>query len=185
MIDEDKFLDDLAYIDPNNNSEIRKLEEKYSPCEIYVDIEKHHQLQYTYYYDIDFYQEEHFFVVIENGINNGTELISAKWGFDSTPNSRTIEVLDDIIFDEEGFELWFSGAEDKKEFVKTKAKFIFESNKKELLKLHKEQSYDNYVTGGGTNKTDNYYSSKHKELKEKGVFYKHIYKEIEVDVNFI
>lgn len=59
---------------------------------------------------------------------------------------------------------------------------LFEKFKPEILKNLKEQNYDNYVTGGGTIKTDNYYNKKKNDLESKGVFWVVKYKEIETNV---
>jgi hypothetical protein len=46
------------------------------------------------------------------------------------------------------------------------------NNRDSILKLIKNQNYDNYVTGGGTTKTDRYYDQKKSELNERGLFWK-------------
>ncbi len=57
--------------------------------------------------------------------------------------------------------------------------------KPKLFELHRKQNYDNYVTGGGTNKTDKYYKDERIKLSDMGVFWEYIYEEKEVDCNFI
>lgn len=185
-IDIEDFLDKICMIDPSYKKEIQTLEKEFN-CEICPYIEKIHALQYTIYYDIDFgpEYEETFNVEISSGIDNGTELINAEWGYDTKTSTKIQTVLEDVVFDESKFNSWYTGKEENKNFVKTKANFIFNNNKQALLKLHKEQSYDNYVTGGGTNKTDTYYKNRHLELESKGVFWEFVYSDIEVDRNFI
>ena len=46
-----------------------------------IDVEKIHELQETLYYDIEFKGiEEHLYLEVENGINNGTCLRDSSWG---------------------------------------------------------------------------------------------------------
>ncbi len=62
---------------------------------------------------------------------------------------------------------------------------LLDNHKSEIMKIIKEQNYDNYVTGGGTNKTDSYYKNKKNELQIRGVFWKVITKTEETTANFI
>ena len=80
-INTNDFVDELCGIDPNCKIEIKTLEEKYK-CEISCCIEKHNVLQYTYFYEVDFGREENFFIEIESGINNGTQLNHEEWGIE-------------------------------------------------------------------------------------------------------
>lgn len=184
MIDTDNFLDKLSNVDPKYKTEIGALEKEFN-CKITCDIEKHNALQFTYYFDVDFGKKENFYAEIESGISNGTRINSADWGINTKPTSKTVEVMKDVVFNEEAFNAWYSGKEENRGFTKVKALIFFERYKPELLTLHKNQNYDNYVTGGGTNKTDDYYKSRKNELSELGVFWEYIYEDKEVDCNFI
>lgn len=160
----DDLVENLCHVDIKGTENFSELNKEYN-CTIRVSIEKHNVLQYTYYYEIDFGLEENYFIEIESGISNGTKINSQEWGVSTKPKSKEIEVLKDVIFNEEKFLIWFNSkyrTTDNLDFVKRKAIAIFENNKSELLKLHREQSYDDYVTGGGTNKTDSYYKNKKK-----------------------
>lgn len=183
-INVEKLIEDICLVDPKYKSDIEKLEKEYV-CEISCSIEKHHTLQHTYFYEIDFGKEENFYIEIESGINNGTQLNSAEWGTNTLSKTKTVEVLKDIIFNEEAFDWWYNGKEENKSFTKQKAKIIFEREKNKLFELHRKQSYDNYVTGGGTNKTDKYYKDERTKLSDMGVFWEYVYEEKEVDCNFI
>lgn len=189
MVNTDLFLEKLCGIDVACKVEISELETEFS-CRISIDTEKHNQLQYTHYYEVDFNKEECFFVEIENGINNGTVLISAEWGISTKKSTKIVEVLKDVVFDEEAFGKWYEKMyqghqKENKEFSIRKGKAILNSYKSELLDLHRKQNYDNYVTGGGTNKTDKHYQSKFDKISDLGVFWKYIYEEREVDCNFL
>lgn len=180
----EKLIEDICFVDPKQATEIEKLEKDYE-CEISCEIEKHNVLQHTYFYDIDFGKEENFYIEIESGINNGTQLNSAEWGINTLSKTKTIEVLKDVIFNDEAFDRWYMGKDENKSFTKQKAELIFEREKHKLIELHRKQSYDNYVTGGGTNKTDMYYKDERSKLSELGVFWEYIYEDKEVDCNFV
>lgn len=102
-IEVNNFVDELCEIDPNYESEVKAIEEKYK-CSISCDIEKHNSLQYTYFYEVDFGLEDNFFVEIESGINNGTQLNHEEWGIDSKETTKTVEVLKDIVLDMDYYE---------------------------------------------------------------------------------
>lgn len=181
----EKLIEDLCFVNPKyDKSDIERIEKEFN-CEISCSTEKHNELQYTYFYDIDFGKEENFYIEIESGINNGTRVNSAEWGTNTLSNTKTIEVLKDVIFNEEKFDDWYSGKEESRAFVKLKAKAIFEREKHKLIELHRKQGYDNYVTGGGTNKTDKYYKDERSKLSEIGVFWEYVYEDKEVDCNFV
>jgi len=95
-INTNDFVEELCEIDPNYQSEINTLEKKYK-CEISCDIEKYNVLQFTYFYKVDFGCKEIFFIEIESGINNGTQLNSEEWGIDTKETTKTIEVLKDCV----------------------------------------------------------------------------------------
>lgn len=167
-IDTNNFVDELCEIDPNYESEIKALEEKYK-CEISCDIEKHNVLQYTYFYEVDFGCEENFFVEIESGINNGTQLNSEEWGIDTKETTKTIEVLKDFVLDMNFYE--------EGSFLAKKAQAVLNANKSKLFEFHRQNNYDNYVTGGHSKmKLDPLLSQLH---------LKNVYEEKEVDCNFI
>lgn len=174
--------------DDKDHKELRTIEKELDIEHISVDVEKHNELQYTYYFDIDFNIEENLFVEIENGINNGTRVNHEEWGNESKPDSRMIEVLKDVVFNEGEFEKWcrWKGvSEQRKPQLKSIAKSLFDRHKNELMKANRNQSYDNYVTGGGTLKTNKYYQDFYQSLSDKGVFWSFIYEDVEADVNFI
>jgi len=181
----EKLIEDLCCVNPKyDKADIERLEKEFN-CEISYSTEKHHELQLTYFYEIDFGKEENFYIEIEIGINNGTQVNSAEWGTNTLSKTKTIELLKDVIFNDEAFEMCYNDKEENKNFTKQKAKIIFEREKHKLIELHRKQRYDNYVTGGGTNKTDKYYKDELSKLSEMGVFWEYVYEEKEVDCNFV
>ncbi|MEG1198029.1 MAG: hypothetical protein RSD53_01450 [Algoriella sp.] len=161
----ESLLDKLVYEEPQLN-DFSELQKEFD-CEISVDIEKHNQLQYTYYYEITFNNKDTpLFVEIENGINNGTQINNVEWGISNKPNYRIVEVLKDIILDKSYYNT-------RKEINKAQA--ILDANKSKYFDYIRRNNYDNYVTGGNSNLKSN--------LPDIHVNY--IYEEKEVDVNFI
>lgn len=187
-----ELIEELTYynhFDDKNCKHQLKLENKYNLENLDVRVVKHNQLQYTYYYEIDFGEKYPILSVeIESGINNGTQINHVGWNSSTLPSSRTVEVLKDVIFSEEGFRRWCNRkdvSEERASHLRQIAISLFERNKSELMKANKNKSYDNYVTGGGTLKTNEYYRNFYNDLEEKGVFWEFIYEEKEYDVNFI
>lgn len=169
----DEFFEDLF----EDFDSFKKFEVKYH-CTVSVSKEKHNELQYTYYFDIysDLIDGE-LFLEIESGINNGTQLLDYSFGENLLPKSRTVEVLKDIVLDEEKTK--------KLGFSVLKAKAVLSRHKAEILKLIRNQSYDNYVTGGGTNKTDEYYQDKFNSFENMGLFWTEVYEDMEADINLV
>lgn len=146
--------------------------------------EKLHQLQENVcvsIYNDDFEVE----LLYENGINNGTQLndysINPTKSF--TRASREYEIVTGVELDMDQIKQW-EKATGKKCSIQ-KAQILLDRHKPEIMKLIKDQNYDNYVTGGGTNKTDSYYRKKKDELKDMGVFWKVITKTEETIADFI
>lgn len=169
-IDIDNFLDELSYTDPKYKKDIEIIEKKFN-CKISCDVEKHNSLQYTYYYEVDFGVQEYFYVEIESGINNGTRLNSAEWGLQTKPESRTINVLKDVVLDRD----WY--IQRGQALALKKAEALLSAYKHKFFEYERQNNYDNYVTGGNSKlKFDELLSQLH---------VKYIYEEKEVDVNFI
>lgn len=162
------FVEDLCSVDPIYQSDIKALEEKYN-CEISCDIEKHNALQYTYFYEVDFKCKENFFVEIESGINNGTQINSEEWGVDTKEVTKTINILKDFVLDMDFYE--------KGSFMAKKAQAVLSANKNKLFEYYRQNNYDNYVTGGHSKlKIDPLLSQLHLQ---------NVYEEKEVYCNFI
>lgn len=145
--------------------------------------EKIHQLQENVCVSIscnDFEIE----LLYENGINNGTQLIDYRINseFSFTRDKREYEVITGIELDIKSMEIWSFNS--GKKYSLEKAEILLSNHRNEILKLYKEQNYDNYVTGGGTNKTDSYYEKKISELHDSGIFWKFITRTEETVANF-
>ncbi len=151
-----------------------------------LDVEKIHQLQYTYYIalskSIADSDDEEVNVVFENGINNGTAMLEyCLEGGLGVPCFKKESILHDIEPDFEAMQK----ALKKGTVNKYHAKQYFEYHKKNILKMYKNQNYDNYVTGGGTTVLDNAYLEQKEKYHKMGLYWKLIYKDIEVDVNLV
>lgn len=163
-----EMLSEWNHSDDKDNKQIRRIEEELGIEYIDVSVEKHNQLQFTYYFDCDYGLNQNFFIEIENGINNGTQINRADWGSETKPESRTVEVLKDVILDNSEYP-------DLKE--RRKAQSLLNSNKQKFFDYHRQNNYDNYVTGGNSKLNMNNNISK--------LHVKYIYEEVEADVNFV
>lgn len=173
-IDTEVLLEKLIYWnhqDDKDNKELREMEVELNIEYISVDVEKHNELQFTYYFEVDYgtdKTDQIFFIEIENGINNGTQINHADWSSDTKPENRVVEVLKDVILDKSQYPDLIE---------RKKAQAVFNSNKQKFFDFHRQNNYDNYVTGGSSNlKMDGILSKLHVE---------YIYEEVKADVNFI
>ena len=167
---ESKYYDDLLNaIAENGDSDWSHINKKFH-CYVDESKEKHNELQYTHYFTITSeLMEGEMHIEMENGINNGTVINNISFKNNLKPTSRTVEVLKDIILDNSFYE--------KGSFLERKAQAVLNANKSKLFEFHRQNNYDNYVTGGNSKmKMDDLLSQL--ELK-------YIYEEVEVDVNFV
>ncbi len=124
-------------------------------------------------------------LMYENGINNGTQLNDyAINPNDSMTNvKREYDVIIGLELDIDAIDAWSRRTGIK--YSITKAQALLDNETPEILKLIKDQNYDNYVTGGGTNKTDNYYQNKRNGLNDRGLYWKTKTKTHSVPANFV
>ena len=61
---------------------------------------------------------------------------------------------------------------------------VLDSNKNDILDIYKKESYDNYVTGGGTGKTESFYKEKKDKYHKMGLYWECVHEDIEVDKSF-
>jgi hypothetical protein len=167
---ESKYYDDLLNAITENGGEDWSAVNKKFHCYVDESKEKHNELQYTHYFTITSeLMEGEMHIEMENGINNGTVINDISFENNFKPTSRTVEVLKDIILDGSFYE--------KGSFLEIKAQAVLNANKKKLFEFHRQNNYDNYVTGGNSKmKIDDLLSQL--ELK-------YIYEEVEADVNFV
>jgi hypothetical protein len=171
----EKFQDSKYYEDLLNeivekgDSNWDKVNKKFH-CYIDESKEKHNSLQYTHYFTVTSeLMEGEMYIVMENGINNGTVINDVSFDSSFKPTSRTVEVLKDIVLDSSYYE--------KGSFLERKAQAVLDANKSKLFDFHRQNNYDNYVTGGNSKmKMDDLLSQL--ELD-------YIYEEVEADVNFV
>lgn len=167
---ESKYYDDLLNaIAENGGGDWSHINKKFH-CYVDESKEKHNELQYTHYFTITSeLMEGEMHIEMENGINNGTVINDISFENNLKPISRTVEVLKDIILDNSFYE--------KGSFLERKAQAVLNANKNKLFEFHRQNNYDNYVTGGNSKmKMDDLLSQL--ELK-------YIYEEVEADVNFV
>jgi hypothetical protein len=170
---ESKYYEDLLNeiienAGENNNARWDKINKKFH-CYVDESKEKHNALQYTHYFTVTSeLMEGEMHIVMENGINNGTVINDVSFEGSFKPTSRTVEVLKDIILDSSFYE--------KGSFLEKKAQAVLDANKSKLFEFHRQNNYDNYVTGGNSKmKRDDLLSQLELE---------YIYEEVEVDINW-
>lgn len=167
-IDTNNFVDELCGIDPRYKNEVKAIEHQFN-CSITCDIEKHNSLQYSYFYKVDFGLGENFFVEIESGINNGTQVNAEEWGVSSKETTKIVNVLKDIVLDMDYYE--------QGSFMAKKAQAVLDANKDKIFEFDRKNNYDNYVTGGNSKlKLDPLLSQLHLQ---------YVYEEEEVYRNFL
>lgn len=167
---ESKYYDDLLNaIAENVGGDWSHINKKFH-CYVDESKEKHNELQYTHYFTITSeLMKGEMHIEMENGIKNGTVINDISFGSNFKPTSRTVEVLKDIVLD--------NGFYEKGSFLERKAQSVLDANKNKLFEFHRQNNYDNYVTGGNSKmKMDDLLSQL--ELK-------YIYEEVEADVNFV
>jgi len=171
------LVEQLVYdIIENGEDKFEWIEKKYH-CEISFSKEKHNVLQYTYYFTItSLLVDAELDLEIESGISNGTRFNGYSFSYSLLPKSKTIEVLKDVVLDESKYYVG-SG------LSLHKARAVFPRYKEQILKIIKNRSYDNYATGGGTEKTNKMYKNELDKIRDFGIFWECIYEDKEVDIN--
>lgn len=154
-----------------------------------LDVEKQHALQFYYYMALSKPtpggDDIEINVSYENGINNGTQIIDyCLEGSSLCTPTKEINVIVGITPDWKHYENQLK-ASDHPGFLKRMIKAVIECREKQILELYKNQNYDNYVTGGGSNITDKHYKSKFDELRKANIFWVLVHKVIEVDRAFV
>mgnify|MGYP003677751960 CR=1 FL=1 len=157
---------------------------EFEGLEISYSKEKINTLQYNICVDIE-HGENNIELLFEDGINNGTQLneytINPKTSF--TNDVRYYNELIGFELDMDTVNSLASNGKADDCFI-LKAQTVLDNITPKLKKLHREQSYDNYVTGGGTTKTDRFYDEKLNELSNGTVFWRSVYNQIEYNAQF-
>ena len=166
-----------------------KIDQTFTKWNLSLEKEKHHQLQYTYYINlskegIDYDEEVN--LEYENGIDTGTVLREYSLdGGGGIPAFREVEVLKDIEPDWDKIRIFVNKGNKISEIQRNRIMQIFDYHKDDILKGLHNQNYDDYVTGGGTAKTDKHYKDKRLQLEARGFYYKTIYETVQADVNLV
>lgn len=138
--------------------------------------EKHDALNYTYHIDLHDSEDGEINVSFYTGIDVGCEMVDYSFdGKSLLSEPKTVSVLADLKIN-------------KGLIPKNRhriAEIILKTRKAEIMEIYSKQAYDNYVTGGGTNKTDDFYKSKFKKYHDNGLFWHCIYKDEIVDRHII
>lgn len=150
--------------------------------------EKHDALNFTYHVSITNtdIEDEDFEITLTfyTGIDVGCELVDYSFdGSSELHKTRFESVLSDITLDEDAV-IRNSNWDDKKRLLNL-ANQMFEHHKDEILDIYKKQNYDNYVTGGGTSKTNSHYQEQFDKFHKKGLYWNLVYEEVEVDRNIV
>lgn len=154
-----------------------------------LDVEKQHSLQFYYYMaiskEVPGSDDIEISVSYENGINNGTQIIDycLEGGSMCSP-TQEIEVIIGIKPDWDQYKVMLEKSSNP-EFLKRKIEAVIKYREAEILKLYKDQNYDNYVTGGGSGITDSHYRNAHKKLHDRNIFWLPVYEVIEADRVFV
>lgn len=119
-------------------------------------------------------------IVCEQGINVGCELIDYDVDGDNVSVPKKVyTVITDLKLDLNAIKL-FEVRTGKTVSLKL-AELMLEREKDNIMEIYRKRSYDNYVTGGGTNLTDKYYSDKIAEYNNKGLYWDCVTEEVEAD----
>jgi hypothetical protein len=124
---------------------------------------------------LDGYDEEVNLTISDNCDHGNDRVEYCLEGSGLGTDSRTVPVLDDLELDFESMSTKLS---------KSMCQVIFDGYKPKILEIYNKQNYDNYVTGGGTNRTDNHYKDELDKYRDLGLRWNLVHKDIEVERNF-
>ena len=140
--------------------------------------EKHDALNYTYHISLSKIDDPDDIVEVSfyTGIDVGCELVDYSLGGCSLADKpMTQRVMYDLELD----------LSKMKQGINIKlAQAMLDGAKESIMELYSKQSYDNYVTGGGTVSTNSHYKDKLTKFHERGLYWKCLYREEEFDRNF-
>jgi hypothetical protein len=145
-----------------------------------VSIEKNDALNETYFISIsrefDDYCDE-IELTFYTGIDVGCELVDYSLdGISLLNRPKMVNVLSDIKLDLSSM---------TEHTNKRIAQSLLNYHKSSIMEIYSKQNYDNYVTGGGTTKTDSYYKDSFEKYHNLGLYWTCVYEEIEVDRNIV
>ena len=163
--------------------------------EFSLEIEKHDALNFTYFIEI-YNDNESINCTFYTGVNVGCELTEYSVNDNDFCSSKyddaEYEELIDVELDIEKTTEYIRNKPNAiknvpneffKEMLLKKAQILLENKKEEIMKIYSNQNYDDYMTGGGTSKTDDYYKQLKRELNELGCYWKCVYQTVICDRN--
>lgn len=150
-----------------------------------VSIEKHDALNETLHFDISKegedgeYNDTEICLSYYTGIDVGCELIDYSFSGESLQyKPKYVTALTDIKPNWAMYNAMFPDG-----YNESLIQYKIDSVKDEIMEIYQKQNYDNYVTGGGTCKTNSHYKNKLDEFRERSIYWECIYEEVEVDRN--
>lgn len=140
--------------------------------------EKHDALNYSYHISLYREEDEHQIdVTFYTGIDVGCEMVHYSLEGESiTDKPNMVRVLIDLKLDWSRID---SNVNPKA------AQYMLDGNKEHIMEIYSKQNYDNYVTGGGTTKTDSHYKNEFERFNDNGLYWTCVYEEQEYDRNLI
>lgn len=144
-------------------------------------IVKHDRLNYTYEITLNSIDDEDQEIHLEfyTGIDVGCELVDYSFGGGASLPTTSVRVAVGVKPDWSRYPTTLT--ENRKKLIID----VITGREDELLELHKKESYDNYVTGGGTVATNKHYKEKFDSYKERNIFFEFVYEDVIVDKNYI
>ncbi|HHZ96796.1 MAG TPA: hypothetical protein EYN67_14885 [Flavobacteriales bacterium] len=139
--------------------------------------EKHDALNYTYHISLNKIDDEDDMVELSfyTGVDVGCELVDYSLGGLSLADKPNMQrVLVDLKLD------WSRIRSNVDPKI---AQYMLDGSKADILEIYSKQGYDNYVTGGGTSKTNSHYKDKFDNYHNRGLFWTCVYEEQEFDRN--
>ena len=178
----DKIINSACECDYYHKDYIQELEN----WECSLDIEKLDSLNFNYF--INLYNENlnaEIDLTFGFGVDAPNACIEYSFeGISEKYRDKEVRILKDIVLDEEKVKEHYRNSQNilkniPNEFLEDtllrKARLIFDREKSNILNLYNKQNYDNYVTGGGSSKTNEFYNKKFKEYEDIGLFWDEIY----------
>lgn len=152
-----------------------------------VSIEKHDSLNHSYYFEFK-KDDGHICVSYYTGINVGCEMQEYSLDGDSElEKPKSISVFSHLVVDWLPYLIQHQKSE-KSELCPNlvrKVENMFTQHKAKIEDLISKQNYDNYVTGGGTVSTNDFYRNEFNKIRKMGLYWDVIYKDEVVERNFI
>lgn len=155
-----------------------------------LSIEKHDALNHSYHFEFNKEDNSDISVCVSyyTGIDVGCEMVDFSVdGLSLLDKPLVIRVFSHVDIKWSQY-LFLDEVKDKSElsqFKVMKIENLFRQYKEKIESLINKQSYDNYVTGGGTVSTNRYYREELQKIEDKGIFWDSVYVNETVERNII